>query len=225
MDSSERNDSIENRRGAVHVSRDGMVARNALSVRETVSHRQRRTIVWFKWKTSTEVSETSPHQTPIDRLEKLVQIATNRSEEHLSFTDGGSEGYMTGSLNGSAVYTVGDGCDNIQDCIDAQKAFNPVGKSPFLQRVLHGMAHTLGRERCKHMMLGTSRATDFNATIRQSLHGTWRYELGFWNGANGNGGTDYQPTITSYDYNSPTPRADRTDGIKVSISLRRWLVF
>jgi len=27
--------------------------------------------------------------------------------------------------------------------------------------------------------------------------------FGFWNGANGNGGTSYQPTITSYDYDSP----------------------
>ena len=37
-----------------------------------------------------------------------------------------------GSFKGDSVYTVGDGCGNIQTCIDAQKAFNALGKSPFM---------------------------------------------------------------------------------------------
>jgi len=67
-------------------------------------------------------------------LEKLIQIAIESlGQQALLFTtDGGSESFMTrGSLKGSQVYTVGDGCGNISTCIDAQKAFNPPGKSPF----------------------------------------------------------------------------------------------
>jgi beta-galactosidase len=47
-------------------------------------------------------------------------------------TDGGDTGYMTrGSFKGDEIYTVGDGCGNPQTCIDAQRAFNAPGMSPF----------------------------------------------------------------------------------------------
>lgn len=37
-----------------------------------------------------------------------------------------------GTLKGSEVYSVGDGCGNPQTCIDAQREFNAPGMSPFM---------------------------------------------------------------------------------------------
>ena len=141
-------------------------------------------------------------------LEKLVQIANESlGEKTLLFTtDGGSESFMTrGSLKGSAVYTVGDGCGNIQDCIDAQKAFNPVGKSPFFcSECYTGWLTHWGENGANTSSSAphVQQILDANGSVSLYMaHGGTNF--GFWNGANGNGGTSYQPTITSYDYNSP----------------------
>ena len=65
----------------------------------------------------------------------LIALARDVLGENIVLftTDGGDTGYMTrGSIKGSIVYTVGDGCGNPQTCIDAQKAFNAPGMSPFM---------------------------------------------------------------------------------------------
>jgi hypothetical protein len=41
-----------------------------------------------------------------------------------------------GTLKGGDIYSVGDGCGSPQACIDAQKAFNAPGMSPFMCQLL-----------------------------------------------------------------------------------------
>ena len=115
-------------------------------------------------------------------------------------------------------YTVGDGCGNIQDCIDAQKAFNPVGKSPFFAASVTGwLTHWERTVQTHHPRHLVQQILDANGSVSLYMaHGGTNF--GFWNGANGNGGTDYQPTITSYDYNSPISESGSHGWHQVSIS-------
>lgn len=141
-----------------------------------------------------------------------------------------------GSLKGDDVYTVGDGCNDIQTCIDAQKAFNVKGKSPFLCSECYtgwlthwseGGANTSSSAPHVTSILAVNGSVSLYMvcgfailspsprhpcvmmlTIRLSArpsipkaHGGTNF--GFWSGANGNGGSSYQPHETSYDYSSP----------------------
>ena len=79
--------------------------------------------------------DVSTHPSDKSYIQKLVASARKMlgSDIILMTTDGGSVGYMTrGSLKGSAVYTVGDGCGNPATCVAAQKEFNAPGMSPFM---------------------------------------------------------------------------------------------
>ena len=152
---------------------------------------------------------------PTDKQYMLHLISTAREvlgEDVILFTtDGGDEGFMTrGSINGSMVYTVGDGCGSPQTCVDAQKAFNPPGKSPFMCSECYtgwlthwGEAGANTSSSAPHVdsILGK-----FGGSVSLYMgHGGTNW--GFWSGANGGGGTSFQPHITSYDYDSPVSEA------------------
>jgi len=141
-------------------------------------------------------------------MENLIQIArTSLGEDLVLFTtDGGDTGYMTrGTLKGSSVYSVGDGCGNPQTCIDAQKEFNAPGMSPFMCSECYtgwlthwgeGGANTSSSAPHVDAIL------KLNGSISLYMgHGGTNW--GFWSGVNGGGGTSFQPHETSYDYDSP----------------------
>lgn len=148
---------------------------------------------------------------PADKsyMEKLVATARGvlGQDVILFTTDGGSTGYMTrGTLKGSAVYSVGDGCGSPQTCIDAQREFNAPGMSPFMCSECYtgwlthwgeGGANTSSSAPHVDSILGT-----FNGSVSLYMgHGGTNF--GFWSGANGGGGSSFQPHETSYDYDSP----------------------
>jgi hypothetical protein len=122
-------------------------------------------------------------------------------------TDGGDEAYMTrGSLRGASVYTVGDGCGSPQTCADAQIAFNSPGKAPFMCSECYtgwlthwGEAGANTSSSAPHVdqILG-----NFSGSISLYMgHGGTNF--GWFSGANGGGGSSFQPHVTSYDYDSP----------------------
>ena len=157
--------------------------------------------------------DVSKHPTDMQYMVHLIDMARKALGEDviLFTTDGGDEGFMTrGSIKGSSVYTVGDGCGSPQTCVDAQKAFNAPGQSPFMCSECYtgwlthwGEAGANTSSSAPHVdsILGK-----FGGSISLYMgHGGTNW--GFFSGANGGGGTSFQPHITSYDYDSPVSEA------------------
>lgn len=134
-------------------------------------------------------------------------------------TDGGNTGYMSrGTLPGGAVYTVGDfgpGSDAAAS-FAAQRQFNAKGMSPpmcsefysgWLTHWSEHQANTSSANLAKYL---SQLINEYNASMSMYMgHGGTNF--GFWSGANGGGGSSYQPHITSYDYDSPVSE-DGTHG-------------
>mmetsp|Transcript_26095 Transcript_26095/g.62872 ORF Transcript_26095/g.62872 Transcript_26095/m.62872 type:complete len:567 (-) Transcript_26095:168-1868(-) len=149
---------------------------------------------------------------PSDRkyMEELIGTARDAlgPEAILFTTDGGNLGYMQkGSFNGSSVLTVGDGCGDVQQCWDAQKAMNPPGKSPnmvsefytgWLTHWGEPMANTSANDTASH--LENILSTNGSVSLYMAHGGT---NFGFWAGANGETNKSYQADLTSYDYDAP----------------------
>eukprot|EP00947_MAST-08B_sp_MAST-8B-sp1_P001809 g1809.t1 len=176
---------------------------------------------------------------PADKkyLEHLVELASSllgnsavgKFEAVQLYTDdGGNSGFMTrGSLNGSSVYTVGDGGPGPDATLCAAMAdFNPPGLNPCLDDEYYAgwithwgsaVANTSTQTVVKYLdaLLGEGHSVSI-----YMAHGGSNF--GPFSGANG-GGKSYQSTIQSYDYNSPVaeggehgygPDGDKYEGIK-----------
>lgn len=125
-------------------------------------------------------------------------------------TDGGNIDSMTrGSLKGDIVLTLGDfgpGTD-LSSSIDGQTAMNSENKNPLMcTEYYSGWLTHFGED------IAMTDTASMVATMQDMIEANMSFNLymahggtnfGFWAGANGGGGTDYQPDITSYDYNSP----------------------
>lgn len=150
---------------------------------------------------------------PLDRqyMEFLLSLARSLLGDSIILytTDGGDTGYMSrGTLPGK-VFTTGDfgpGSDP-SGSFRAQKQFNAPGKSPnmcsefytgWLTHWGEGMANTSSADVAHWMEAIIKLNGSFSLYM---AHGGSNF--GFWSGANGGGGTDYTPHITSYDYDSP----------------------
>ena len=148
--------------------------------------------------------DVSKHPNDFKYMQHLISSARSILGKNvvLFTTDGGDIGYMTrGSFKGSSVYTVGDGCGNPQTCVDAQKAFNPPGQSPFMCSECYtgwlthwgeGGANTSSSAPHVDSILGQY---DGSISLYMGHGGT---NFGFFSGANGGGGSSFQPHITSY---------------------------
>ena len=151
-----------------------------------------------------------------DRAYMVKLIASARaslgSSVILMTTDGGSTGYMSrGSIHGSSVYTVGDGCSNAAACDAAQKQFNEPGLSPmFCSECYTGWLTHWGEAGANT----SSSASHVASILAHPLNGSVSLYMGHggtnfahWAGANGGGGKSYEPHETSYDYDSPISEA------------------
>lgn len=115
-----------------------------------------------------------------------------------------------GSIKGSSVYTVGDGCGSPAACVAAQKEFNAPGQSPFMcSECYTGWLTHWGEHGAN-----TSSSSNHVDAILGQFHGSVSLYMGhggtnfgFWSGANGGGGSSYEPHVTSYDYDSPVSEA------------------
>lgn len=150
--------------------------------------------------------DVSKHPTDMQYMVHLIEMARKALGDDviLFTTDGGDEGFMTrGSIKGSSVYTVGDGCGNPQTCVNAQKAFNAPGQSPFMCSECYtgwlthwgeSGANTSSSAPHVDSILG-----QFDGSISLYMgHGGTNW--GFFSGANGGGGTSFQPHITSCEH-------------------------
>ena len=158
--------------------------------------------------------DVSSHSTDHSYMTKLIASARTAlgPDIVLMTTDGGSVGYMTrGSIKGASVYTVGDGCGNPQACADAQKQFNAPGMSPFMCSECYtgwlthwgeGGANTSSS--AGHVAAILAHPLNGSISLYMGHGGT---NFGFWSGANGGGGSSFQPHETSYDYSSPVSEA------------------
>lgn len=144
-------------------------------------------------------------------------------------TDGGDLSYITrGSLRG-LVYAVGDfgpGEDpNIS--FNAQRKFNLPGMSPpMCSEFYTGWLTHWGESMANTSSADTAQYLDKILSLRGSVslymaHGGTNF--GFWSGANGQG-TDFEPHITSYDYNAPITEAGDhgygSDGIDKFVAIK-----
>lgn len=126
-------------------------------------------------------------------------------------TDGASSAYMSrGSINGSSVTTMGDGCSDPAASWEVEKNFNPAGGSPFLCAELYPgwlthwgekMANTSSALAATHLDAVLAVNGGWGSASLYMAHGGTSF--GWWAGANGNGGSDYHEDITSYDYDAP----------------------
>jgi beta-galactosidase len=124
-------------------------------------------------------------------------------------TDGGSDGYMDrGSLKGGAVYTVGDhGPSSDDDNCAAMKRNNAPGMSPCMDSEYYtGWLTHWGEPQANISSAPIVKWLDDMLAGGASVNLYMGYggsNFGFMNGANGDGQTSFQPSITSYDYSSP----------------------
>ncbi|GMH64670.1 hypothetical protein TrRE_jg6728 [Triparma retinervis] len=125
-------------------------------------------------------------------------------------TDGGNYDSMKrGSLPGDIVLTLGDygpGSD-LSASLSGQAKMNPASSNPamcteYYTGWLTHYGEDLAETGTAAMIdtLSSMIAQDISFNLYMAHGGT---SFGFWAGANGGGGEDYQPDITSYDYNSP----------------------
>mmetsp|Transcript_8188 Transcript_8188/g.14871 ORF Transcript_8188/g.14871 Transcript_8188/m.14871 type:complete len:629 (+) Transcript_8188:18-1904(+) len=125
-------------------------------------------------------------------------------------TDGGNIGSMTrGSLKGDIVLTLGDfgpGTDLMSSSIAGQTAMNSEYNPLMCTEYYTGWLTHFGED------IATTETASMIATMQDMIDANMSFNLymahggtnfGFWAGANGQGGSNYQPDITSYDYNSP----------------------
>ena len=158
--------------------------------------------------------DTSSNPSDKKYVEHLVDIARGAlgNDIMLFTTDGGNAGSMSrGSLNGSAVVTIGDGCGSPDATWGAQKLFNPPGQSPFLCGEFYpgwlthwNDSHPANTSTANVIAGLKSQLAGANGTGSVNLymaHGGTSF--GYTAGANGNGGKSYQSDIPSYDYNAP----------------------
>jgi len=150
---------------------------------------------------------------PADKqyMEHLVSVARQYLGEDvvLYTTDGGDAGYMSrGSLNGSAVLTLGDfgpGSDPMTS-FNAQNLFNPPGLSPpmcteYYTGWLTHWGETMANTSSADVATWLGKILEVHGSVSLYMgHGGSNF--GFWSGANG-GGESFQPHITSYDYDGP----------------------
>ncbi|KAA0145568.1 hypothetical protein FNF28_07864 [Cafeteria roenbergensis] len=151
---------------------------------------------------------------PLDKqyMEYLVKMARQHLGDNIVLytTDGGSVGYMSrGSLNGSAVYTVGDfgpGSDP-RSSFAAQDQFNPppMRGAHLCSEFYSGWLTHWGEHMANTSSSGLAKAMDTLFSLNASLslymgHGGTNF--GRFAGANG-GGSSFEPHITSYDYDAP----------------------
>ena len=148
--------------------------------------------------------------------EKYIRYLVTLTRKHLGpsvvlyTTDGGNyESMRRGSLPGSIVLTLGDygpGTD-LSIPADGQGKMNPPSSNPLMCTEYYtGWLTHYGED------IAVTSTQDLVGTLEVMIEGNVSFNLymadggtnfGFWAGANGGGGTDYQPDITSYDYNSP----------------------
>eukprot|EP00041_Stephanoeca_diplocostata_P011407 m.188329 g.188329 ORF g.188329 m.188329 type:complete len:797 (-) comp18526_c0_seq2:98-2488(-) len=152
--------------------------------------------------------DVSKNPTDMQYMQTLVATARGALGEDIILftTDGGSTSYMTrGTIPGSSVYSVGDGCGNPSTCVAAQKQFNAPGKSPFMCSECYtgwlthwgeGGANTSSSAPHVDTILGMKGSI----SLYMGHGGT---NFGYWSGANGGGGKSFSPHETSYDYDSP----------------------
>jgi len=144
-------------------------------------------------------------------LRNLIDLVRKHlgSSVVLYTTDGGNIDYMTrGSLKGDIVLTLGDfgpGTD-LSTSIAGQTAMNPEYNPLMCTEYYTGWLTHFGED------IATTDTASMIATMQDMIDANMSFNLymahggtnfGFWAGANGGGGSDYQPDITSYDYNSP----------------------
>ena len=144
-------------------------------------------------------------------MEHLVTVARKYLGQNviLYTTDGGDVGYMSrGTLNGSAVLTLGDfgpGSDPMTS-FNAQNEFNPPGLSPpmcteYYTGWLTHWGEQMANTSTSEVATWLRNILAVNGSVSMYMgHGGSNF--GFWSGANG-GGASYQPHITSYDYDAP----------------------
>merc|ERR1712137_298959 len=148
--------------------------------------------------------DVSRHTSDQQYMEHLVDLAHNhlgKGSVVLYTTDGGKNASMTrGSLIGDSVLTLGDG----RWACSTQAVFNPTG----LNACMNSEDYTGWLTHWGEDMANTS-ASDYgtgghvgNGDSFNLYMGHGGTNFGFWSGANG-GRKNYQPDITSYDYDSP----------------------
>jgi hypothetical protein len=156
-------------------------------------------------------------------LQYLIDLCRKHlgSKVTLYTTDGGNVGDMTkGTFNDSQVLSIGDGCNNATSTWNAQKRFNPTGKSPFLCSEMYtGWLTHWGENysavatkqvvKILEQVLQTGEEGYGSTSLYMAFGGT---NFGYWSGANGNGGSgsmsSYRSVTTSYDYNAPISEGD-----------------
>lgn len=123
-------------------------------------------------------------------------------------TDGGSAGYLSAGTLPGEVYATGDFGPTLNPGSNfaAQNQFNPPGQRAntdseyypgWLTHWGESMANTSSLDTAAGLSVILSLGASYNLYM---AHGGTNF--GFWNGANG-GGSSFQPTITSYDYDAP----------------------
>jgi beta-galactosidase len=125
-------------------------------------------------------------------------------------TDGGNVGYMSrGTLNGSIVYTVGDHgpSSDVGNC-QAMKEYNAPGASPCMDSEFYTgwLTHWGDASLANTSSAVAAQWIDALLTSKGNINmymGHGGTSFGYWSGSNGDGGTVFQPDITSYDYDSP----------------------
>eukprot|EP00049_Salpingoeca_infusionum_P027795 m.34366 g.34366 ORF g.34366 m.34366 type:complete len:777 (-) comp9761_c0_seq2:315-2645(-) len=150
-------------------------------------------------------------------------------------TDGGSLGYMQrGSLQGSIVYTVGDfgPGSNMNDSFEAQRQMNGDGLSPnmcseFYSGWLTHWGEQMANTSSANLASSLNDLLQSGASVSMYMgHGGTNF--GFYSGANGGGGSSYQPHITSYDYDSPISEGGQhgygSDGVDKYTAVQKVLL-
>ena len=167
---------------------------------------------------------------PLDKqyLEHLLDLVrVHLGQDIIVYTtDGGNANYMIrGSIQGSAVYTVGDHgpLSDAGNC-EAMKQLNAPGLSPSMDSEYYtgwlthwgeNQANTSSAPIVKWLADMLSSGASVN--LYMAYGGT---NFGYMNGANGDGRTNFQPSITSYDYSSPIAEGGGTGLIQ-----KEWISF
>ncbi|KAF1859382.1 hypothetical protein Lal_00009966 [Lupinus albus] len=157
-------------------------------------------------------------------LHHLVSFARHHlgNEVILYTTDGGArENLEKGTIRGDAVFSAVDFTtgDNPWPIFKLQKEFNAPGKSPPLSAEFYtGWLTHWGEKNAKTDAGSVAAALDVilkknGSAVLYMAHGGTNF--GFYSGANtGTDEADYQPDLTSYDYDAPIREAGDVDNVK-----------
>eukprot|EP00943_MAST-04B_sp_MAST-4B-sp1_P005959 g5959.t1 len=167
--------------------------------------------------------DVSTNKNDAKYLQHLIDLCRKNLGHDVTLytTDGGNAGDMTkGTFNDSQIISFGDGCKDANSTWNAQKKFNPPGKSPFFCSEMYTgwLTHwgenysAVATKDVKNLLkevLQTGEGGYGSTSLYMAFGGT---NFGYWSGANGNGGSGsmnaYRSVTTSYDYNAPIAEGD-----------------